>query len=85
MAAPQTGGFWLGEVGSGGMKFKRYQLYVQIDDVWQWAAGFDASDHAHAFQQAMTHLKPEHYTFPIRLEQTAAPRIPKKNGRKKPR
>jgi hypothetical protein len=67
------------------MTFKRYQLYVQIDDVWQWAASFDASDHAHAFQQAMGQLKPEHYTVPIRLEQTLDPsptaRQPKRRKR----
>jgi hypothetical protein len=50
------------------MRFRRYQLYVQTDDHWEWVAGFDATDQAHAFQQAVLVLKPHQCDSPIRLK-----------------
>jgi hypothetical protein len=52
---------------------RRYQLYVQSGDRWEWLPGFDAVDHAHAFQEAVTALNANDYDKPIRLEQRAVP------------
>jgi hypothetical protein len=70
------------------VKAQTYHLYVQIKDRWRRLCDIEAVDHAQAFQQAMTRLKPEHYTLPIRLEMqrkraTGRPRPPSRGGKRK--
>ena len=54
-----------------------YQLYVKINGVWQWAARIEADDHPAALRKAISSLKPEHFSLPIRLEQEEQAQPPK--------
>jgi hypothetical protein len=45
-----------------------YNLYVKVDGHWQWASRIEADSHPAALRQAISHLDPEHYAKPIRLE-----------------
>jgi hypothetical protein len=50
-----------------------YNLYVKTNGHWQWVCSIVAENHPDAFRQAMTKLKPEHYSKQIRLEQELIP------------
>ena len=48
---------------------KRYQLYVKIQNSWDWLCSIDSLTHAEAFHRTLTCLGDLHQDKPIRLEQ----------------
>ena len=44
---------------------RTYVLYVKVDGTWPQSGTI----HANALRSAISHLKPEHYDKPIRVEQ----------------
>lgn len=50
----------------------RYHLYAKIEGKWVWQVDVQAASHADGMRLAIAWLKPEHDSFPIRLEQDDA-------------
>ena len=51
------------------MPVKTYELYVKVDREWKREGTIYARSHPDALRDAISHLKPEHYELPIRVEQ----------------
>jgi hypothetical protein len=58
----------------------RYQLYLKIEDVWQFVCEIEAANHSEAFGKAMMAMKPEHYCCQLRLEQVETKPVDPRGG-----